>query len=276
MKRLSSLNEITACIGLALAALSPLAARADDAKEQPLDVREAPFANGDWGWLNGQNRQPDSLLVAGPVTVSVLADVYYGFQFSQPADDTIFPGTTAPRHNEIGLNLVSIGAEVTGLDGPIGRVVLQAGDNVETDAGQDPTGQRGFYLSQRALAPIQQAAGGWHFHIMHGLNIEGGVLLSYVGLESYVPEENWNYTHSFLSDFTPYYFSGIRTQLYPTQDLKLELWVVNGWQTFGEWHETKALGELINWRPGEVELHARHLYRPRGARGSARAAALYR
>jgi len=221
------------------------------AKEPPLDVREAPFANGDWNWLDGQNRQPNSLLVAGPVTFSVLVDVYFGWQFAQPSDHTIFPGTTAPRHDEIGLNLVSVGAEITGLDGPIGRLVLQAGDNVATDAGQDQTTTRGFFLSQNALEFIQQAAAGWHFHVMHGLNVEAGLLLSYVGLESYVPEENWNYTHPFLSDFTPYYFSGVRTQLYPTQDLKLELWIVNGWQTFGEWHETKALGELIQWRPGE-------------------------
>jgi hypothetical protein len=229
-------------------AAAPAAPHAGDA---PLDIREAPFANGDWNWLDGQNRQPNPLLTIGPVTFSMVVDVYYGFQFAQPTDHTIFPGTTATRHDEIGLNLVTFGAEVTGLDGPIGRFVLQAGDNVETDAGQDSTGNRGFYLSQRALAPIQQAAAGWHFHIQHGLNIEAGLLLSYVGLESYIPEENWNYTHSFLSDFTPYYFTGIRTQLYPTQDLKLELWIVNGWQTFGEWHETKALGELIQWRPSE-------------------------
>ncbi len=147
--------------------------------------------------------------------------------------------------------MITVGAEVTGLDGPIGRVVLQAGDNVETDDGQDQTGARGFYLTLRALAPIQQAAGGWHFHILHGLNIEGGLLLSYVGMESYIPEENWNYTHSFVSDFTPYYFEGVHAQLFPLQSLKMELWIVNGWQTSGEWHETKALGELMQWRPLE-------------------------
>ena len=31
--------------------------------------------------------------------------------------------------------------------------------------------------------------------------------------------------------------------------LKLELWIVNGWQTFGEWHEGRAGGYLWNWRP---------------------------
>jgi hypothetical protein len=31
----------------------------------------------------------------------------------------------------------------------------------------------------------------------------------------------------------------------------VELWVVNGWQTFGEWHEVKSGGYLWNWRPRE-------------------------
>ena len=59
---------------------------------------------------------------------------------------------------------------------------------------------------------MQQAAVGWHFHELHGINAEAGIFPSYVGLESYLPEENWAYTHAFMSDFTPYYFYGGRAQ----------------------------------------------------------------
>ena len=89
-----------------------------------------------------------------------------------------------------------------------------------------------------------QAAVGWHFHALHGINAELGIFPSYIGLESYLPQENWNYTHAFISDATPYYFVGLRTQLYLTRRLKLELWLVNGWQTFGQWHEGRAGGDL--------------------------------
>ena len=54
-----------------------------------------------------------------------------------------------------------------------------------------------------------------------------------------------------MSDSTPYYFFGIRNQMYITQRLKIELWLVNGWQTFGQWHEGRAGGYLVNWRPRE-------------------------
>src|SRR5438067_2271233 len=87
---------------------------------QPLDAREPPFGEFDFGWMNGSNPQPPSLLAMGPVTWSLYVDAYFAWQFHQPLDHTIFPGTTAVRHNEISLNLVHLGIDLAGLDGPIG------------------------------------------------------------------------------------------------------------------------------------------------------------
>jgi hypothetical protein len=218
---------------------------------QSLDLREPPFGEFDYAWTNGNNPQPASLLGLGPVTFSLYVDTYFAWQLHQPADHTIFPTTTAPRHNEISLNLAHVGLELGGLNGPIGRLYLQYGSIVETIAGQDTTTTRGFFLTNRLLQYVQQAAVGWHFHALHGINLELGIFQSYLGLESYLPEENWAYTHAFMSDATPYYFFGVRTQIFPTQRFKIELWLVNGWQTFGQWHEARAGGYLWNWRPRE-------------------------
>src|SRR5215471_8545656 len=95
--------------------LSALAASSPGA-EQPLDVREPPFSL-DYSWMNGSNAQPASLLGMGPITWSIYIDTYYAWQFHRPIDHTIFPTTTAPRHNEISLNLAHLGVDVTGLDG---------------------------------------------------------------------------------------------------------------------------------------------------------------
>jgi hypothetical protein len=231
----------------ALPPMAPAAAPSDT--DKPLDVREPPFGEFDYAWMNGSNTQPASLLGMGPVTWSIYVDTYYAWQLHQPIDHTIFPTTTAPRHDEISLNLAHLGVDLTGLDGPIGRLYVQYGSIVETIAGQDTTTTRGFYLTNRLLQYLQQAAAGWHFHWLHGVNAEVGIFPSYVGLESYLPEENWAYTHAFLADATPYYFFGGRAQVFPSQRLKVELWLVNGWQTFGQWHEGRAGGYLWNWRP---------------------------
>jgi hypothetical protein len=241
-----------------VAATAPAATAAGvapPAVEKPLDVREPPFGEFDFAWMNGNNPQPASLLAMGPVTWSLYVDTYFAWQFNHPQDHTIFPTTTAPRHDEISLNLAHVGIDVTGLDGPIGRLYIQYGSTVETVAGQDTTTTRGFFLTNRLLQNIEQAAAGWHWHWLHGVNAELGIFPSYIGLESYLPEENWSYTHAFLADSTPYYFFGFRGQIFPSSRLKIELWAVNGWQTFGEWHEGRSGGYLWNWRPtGAVSL----------------------
>jgi len=234
------------------AAADPRAAdprAADPRAAEPRDVREPPFSEFDFTWLEGNNSQPPSLLTMGPLTWSLYVDAYYAYQFHAPIDHTIFPGVVANRHNEVSLNLAVLGVEVTGLDGPIGRLYVQYGSNMDASYGQDPTVARGYFLSSSAFKYIEQAAVGWHFHALHGINLELGIFPSYVGLESYLPQENWSYTHSFVSDFTPFYFFGLRAQLFATRRLKIELWLVNGWQTFGEWHEGRSGGYAINWRP---------------------------
>ena len=94
---------------ICLPALVWMLASAATSAEHPLDVREPPFSEFDFSWMNGSNPQPASLLVTGPVTWSIYVDTYYAWQFHRPIDHTIFPTTTAPRHNEISLNLAHLG-----------------------------------------------------------------------------------------------------------------------------------------------------------------------
>jgi hypothetical protein len=247
-------------------AITPAPSASTPAPDKPLDVREPPFADKDFSWINGSNRQPDSLLHIGPTILSLYVDVFYAFQFNRPIDHTIFPTTVAPRHNEVGLNLASIGIELppnaidTARGGPVGQFSLQYGDFVQAVSGQDTTVKRGFFLANEALQAVRTASAGWHFHALHGVNLEFGIFPSYMGMESYLPQENWNYTHPFVSDFTPYYFYGGRAQMYLTSNVKLELWVVNGWQTYGQWQEAKSGGYLVNWRPSERFVAANIVY----------------
>jgi Putative beta-barrel porin-2, OmpL-like. bbp2 len=258
----------------ALSAPAP-AETSTSSSDKPLDVREPPFGAYDYAWMNGSNPQPSSLLGMGPVTWSIYVDTYYAWQFAQPQDHTIFPTTTAPRHDEISLNLAHLGVDVTGLDGPIGRLYIQYGSIVQTIAGQDTTTTRGFFLTSSVLEYLEQAAAGWHFHWLHGVNTELGIFPSYIGLESYLPEENWAYTHAFIADATPYYFFGFRGQIFPSDKLKIELWVVNGWQTYGQWHEGRAGGYLWNWRPNGTVSLVNSLYAGQDVEADPNAVRLY-
>jgi hypothetical protein len=73
--------------------------------------------------------------------------------------------------------------------------------------------------------------------------------MSYVGLNSYYQEENWEYQASFTSDNTPWFFNGIRVQIFPSNHLKIEAWIINGWQSYGAFNSMPGLGGNLTWIP---------------------------
>jgi hypothetical protein len=67
---------------------------------------------------------------------------------------------------------------------------------------------------------VSEAYGGYHFNVQHGLNIDAGIFVSYIGLFSYYNFDNWVYQPSYVSSNTPWFFNGVRVQWFPTNKLK--------------------------------------------------------
>src|SRR3974390_661813 len=59
------------------------------------------------------------------------------------------------------------------------------------------------------------------------------------------------YLPSSTSDNTPWFFNGIRVQVFTSDKFKLEPWVINGWQTYGKFNEMPGFGVQARWRPVE-------------------------
>ena len=83
----------------------------------------------------------------------------------------------------------------------------------------------------------------------HGLNIDAGIFVSYIGLFSYYNFDNWTYQPSYVSSNTPWFFNGLRIQYFPTAKLKIEPWIINGWQSYARANSKPGLGGQILWRP---------------------------
>lgn len=129
--------------------------------------------------------------------------------------------------------------------------MLQFGTRATGIPRNDNTPLRGQYDLYNALRYVTEGYAGIHLNKLHGINIDAGIFKSYVGLLSYNNFENWNYQPSFTSDNTPWFFTGARVQIYPSDKLKAELWLVNGWQTYGMFNEMPGVGYQILWRPRE-------------------------
>lgn len=226
-----------------------------------------PFEGMDLSWINGQNRQRNFPLVfkdsetGEPIITGVAyLDAYYNYNFADPADNTHTISSTIGRHNEFTVNMASLGFE-TNYKNIIGRLWLQYGQMGSIVQDLDGSVGRGRNTSISNLKYIREAAAGYHFNAWYGINVEMGIFMSYIGLESYVLNENWNYQRSMVCDFTPFYFSGARIQAFPSKKYKVELWLLNGWQTYNSWSKSIGFGNSNYYRPtGNVQLVANFYY----------------
>jgi hypothetical protein len=75
--------------------------------------------------------------------------------------------------------------------------------------------------------------------------------MSYVGLFSYYQFDNWAYQPSYVSSNTPWFFNGLRIQYFPTNTLKIEPWIINGWQSYNKFNKNLGFGGQILWQPNE-------------------------
>ena len=79
--------------------------------------------------------------------------------------------------------------------------------------------------------------------------------MSYVGLFRYYQFDNWAYQASYVSSNTPWFFNGMHIQVFPTDKLKIEPWIINGWQSCGKFNKAPGAGLLILWETnGSVSL----------------------
>ncbi len=99
------------------------------------------------------------------------------------------------------------------------------------------------------IAMSPRLTAGYHFNVQHGINVDAGIFMSYVGLFSYYQFDNWAYQPSYVSSNTPWFFNGVRVQWFPTAKLKIEPWFINGWQSYGRFNNRPGLGGQILYRP---------------------------
>jgi hypothetical protein len=219
--------------------------------EAPKEEKAAePFAFGDFSWLNGANRQKQALLDSPMFTGSVLIDVNYTNSHNMPIDNTVVGSTGLSRNNEVTLAFVGFGGDFH-YENARARLMTQFGVRSVLVPRNDFSTFHGQFDLQNAIRYISEGYGGYHFDVLHGINVDAGIFMSYVGLFSYDNFENWMYLPSFTSDNTPWFFNGLRVQIFPTDTLKIEPWLINGWQTYGKFNQMPGFGAQVLWRPVE-------------------------
>src|ERR1700682_6501155 len=207
-----------------------------------------PFAFADFTWLNGNSRTKDTPYATSFFTPEIRADVDYNYSFNHPKDDTIGGSSEVFRHGEVHVTQLGVGGDFH-YDNVRARLMTQFGLYSQTTPRNDASPARGQWNLDNAYRYLSEAYGGYHFDALHGINVDAGIFVSYVGLFSFYNFDNWAYQPSYVSSNTPWFFTGLRIQIFPTKKLKIEPWIINGWQSYARFNGRLGFGGQVLYRP---------------------------
>lgn len=235
-------------LGLVLLAHISIAQTTDTTSKEIIKV---PFDGIDVSWQNGSDRRTESIWKENMVfTPSIMIDVNYTYSFNNPNDNTVVGSTALARNNEFQLSALHFGGDLN-YKNARARFMTQFGTRSIVVPRNDFSPYKGQYQLANVYRYISEANVGYHFNKWHGINIDAGLFMSYIGLNSFYQSENWEYQASFTSDNTPWFFNGLRAQVFPSKHLKIEGWLINGWQSYGRFNAMPGFGGNITWMPND-------------------------
>jgi hypothetical protein len=218
----------------------------------PANDTVTPWADIDYiGWANGTSRSSAPIFDTKFFTPEIRFDSYYAQSGNHPRDHTIDGSTEEFRSGEFQVEQVSFGGDFH-WNGVKARFLSMMGLFSTTTPRNDASQGVGEWDLQGAYKYFSEANAGYHWDVAHGLNVDLGVFVSYIGLFSYYNFDNWVYQPSFVSSNTPWFFNGMRIQFWPTQNLKIEPWIINGWQSYARFNKHLGFGGQIEWIPNDA------------------------
>jgi hypothetical protein len=246
--RSAEMGDTNGSMAVGQAAVPPPAATAATPElDAQVTTKGEPFP-GDWTWLNSNGHAVDSPMSTKYFTPEFRADANYILDYNHPEDDTMGGATESFRSDEWQLEQISAGGDIR-IQNVRGRILTMNGMFATTTPRNDGSVGRGNWDLAGAYKYVSEAWGGYHWNVAHGVNVDAGIFVSYIGLFSYYNFDNWTYQPSFVSSNTPWFFNGLRIQYFPTAKLKIEPWIINGWQSYARYNSKPGLGGQILWRP---------------------------
>jgi Putative beta-barrel porin-2, OmpL-like. bbp2 len=217
-------------------------------QNKPANQKPEPFSFADFTWLNGNSRIKEAPFDTKFFTPEIRVDTNYTYDFNHPKDDTIGGSSEIFRSEEFQVTQLGVGGDFH-WDNVQARVMTQFGMYSTTTPRNDASPARGQWQLDNAYRYISEAYAGYHINKLDGINIQAGIFMSYIGLFSYYNFDNWAYQPSYVSSNTPWFFNGMRAQIYLSEHLKIEPWLINGWQSYGRFNNRPGVGGQILWRP---------------------------
>ena len=247
----------------AAAPLAPARRSAAGVRKQQADAKQAePFAFADFTWLTGNPRTKDLPLDSKVVHRRVPRRT----RTSPTASTTRRTTPSSARARSSGpascRSRSSASAATSTYDNVRGRLMTQFGMYSQTTPRNDaepgarpvePRRRLPLHLRGLRRLPLGRACTASTSRPASSCRTSG--------LWSYYQFDNWTYQPSYVSSNTPWFFNGVRVQIFPSDRLKIEPWIVNGWQSYGRFNKAPGVGGQVLWRPnGSVSITTNHYW----------------
>lgn len=184
------------------------------------------------------------LNLAKNFTLNGYADLYYSYDFSNPANhekpNFLY---NYKKHNQLNINLLLIEANYTSswIRANLG---LMGGNYAQYNLSAEPTWAKFIYQANIGLKVSKN----------HHLWVDIGIIPSHLGFESAIGADCWTLTRSLVAENSPYYETGIKLgYTSKSEKLNFNFLVLNGWQKINtpKYILYPSFGIQINYKPSE-------------------------
>ena len=178
----------------------------------------------------------------GPFTVGGLVEAYLAYGTTQPQDGRFALQTTPSHHATPTVHMITVDAKLDWRS-LRGKLILGAGAGLAALHAPNP--------SLPAPSPLWQhlveANVGYTIPVGGGLTIDAGIMPSHIGIEVFPSRDNWNWSHAFAAELSPYYQAGLRVGYGLTKSLSVALLWLNGWGLVDQDHQFRSGGAELTW-----------------------------
>lgn len=188
-----------------------------------------------------------SVHAAGPVELSGLVDTYLAWDSAHPRSGAISGLTNPSLDATPSVNLILLEGKLT-LGGFHAQLDVGAGSSLDSLHAPDPT----LPAPSEAWKYLVQAYLGYTIPVGRGLTIDAGVMPSHIGFEVFAPRDNWNYSHAWMAELSPYYQTGVRASYPFTDHLSAQLLWLNGWGLIDQDRGFRSAGAQLAWSSDRV------------------------
>jgi hypothetical protein len=176
----------------------------------------------------------------GSVTVEGYIDLYYAYNFNNPAgkDQPYF--VSMARDKEVNINLAYV--DVKYIASRVrARFVPGFGTYINANYVNEPG----------SLKHIVEGSIGIRVAPNRNIWIDAGVFGSPYTNESAISKDHLAYTRSFAPEYVPYYLSGVKLTMPISNKVNAYLYVLNGWQQIQDKNDNLSVGTQLEFRPSD-------------------------